>query len=156
MALVALAILFSTGSSLYYVPLSRARGHFTLGESGAFNYLIYVNRARPMWYLQSPGTGHGSFVHSPEKIFSSPPAYAFPGTSVVTHPLRFDPSYWIAGAKPRFVLRQQIIACIPNLHDLAEIGVELLLVIITTLARAFINARNKARFEELMTTGRSG
>jgi hypothetical protein len=63
-----------------------ARGHFTLGESGAFNYLIYVNRARPMWYLQSPGTGHGWFVHSPEKIFSSPPADAFPGTSVVNPP----------------------------------------------------------------------
>jgi hypothetical protein len=51
-------------SGLYFVPLSRARGRLTLGESGAFNYLLHVDLARPAWYLQDPGGGRTSLESS--------------------------------------------------------------------------------------------
>ncbi len=136
MAAASLALVFLIGS-LYFVPLSRTRGHFTLGESGAFNYLVHVNHARPVWYLQSVGSGRGSFVHSPEKIFSSPPAYAFSQASTVTHPLRFDPSDWVIGARPRFILKQQIIELVPSLRNLAALVLELGGLMLAALALAY-------------------
>jgi len=136
MAVVALAIFLSIGS-LYFVPLSLARGQFTFGESSTFNYLIYINRAGPSWYLQNTGSARGSFTHPPQKIFSSPLAYSFPISSLVTHPLRFDPSYWIDGVRPRFVLKRQIIACIPGIRNMAQILVQLGMVILAAVALAW-------------------
>jgi hypothetical protein len=120
MAIGSLGLALLIGS-LYFVPLSRARGHLTLGESGSYNYLVHVDRARPDWYLQDPGEGKGSFAHAPEKIFSSPPAYAFAVPFFVTHPLRFDPSYWTGGVRPRFALKRQIGQILFNLFDLGRI-----------------------------------
>src|SRR5262249_44303894 len=96
MAVVASLIFLAIGS-LYFLPLSVSRGRFTLGESGAFNYLVYVDQVRPLWYLQETGHASGRFIHSPQKIYSHPSAYAFSHDSLVTHPLRFDPSDWTAG-----------------------------------------------------------
>jgi hypothetical protein len=107
MIVAAFALMMVIGS-LYFVPLSRARGHFTLGESAGFNYLVDVDHAGPSWYLQDVGRGRGSFVHPPEQIFSAPRAYAFPLPKAGTHPLRFDPSDWTAGARPRFLFKRQI------------------------------------------------
>jgi hypothetical protein len=111
-------LIFLSVASFYFVPLSVTRGYFTFGESAAFNYLTYVNRARPMWYMQDPGSASGHFLHSPEKICSAPSAYAFAHSSLVTHPLRFDPSELIEGVRPRFVLRDQVRGCIASARKL--------------------------------------
>jgi len=138
--------------SFYFVPLSRARGRFTLGESGALNYLLHVNRARPPWYLQTVGTGSGSFVHAPERIFSSPPAYAFSARTLVTHPLRFDPSDWIEGARPRFILKRQIIACIPSVRNIVELLLSLGLVVLAALALGHVSWKKGRLLNALMST----
>jgi hypothetical protein len=148
MAATALAIFLLIGS-LYFVPLSLARGHFTLGESGRYNYLVDVNKARPDWYLQNAGSARGSFVHPPERIFASPPAYAFSLPSLVTHPLRFDPSDWIAGVRPHFILRRQIIRFIPNLRNLGELLFQLGLVVVPVLALAFLSGKRGMFFAAL-------
>ncbi len=114
-------VLMMVIGSLYFIPLSRARGHFTLGESSTFNYLVHVDLVRPGWYLQDPGLGRGSFAHPPQQIFSSPPAYAFALPNSGTHPLKFDPSDWIQGVRPRFVLRRQIAAVLTNLLSNPEL-----------------------------------
>jgi hypothetical protein len=117
MVAAAFALMMVMGG-LYFIPLSRARGHLTLGESSGFNYLVDVDLARPGWYLQDAGRGRGSFSHSPERIFSSPPAYAFELPYTVTHPLRFDPSSWIQGVRARFLLRRQFATFVNNfLHN---------------------------------------
>ena len=116
-AAAALGVVLLIGS-FYFVPLSAARGHFTLGESGRFNYLMHVDRAGPAWYFQQPGLGAGAFLHPPTKLFDSPPVYAFAIEPLVTHPLRFDPSQWIDGVRPRFVIRRQIGEAISNLKQL--------------------------------------
>jgi hypothetical protein len=117
MAVAAFGVVLLIGS-FYFVPLSLARGHFTLGDSGRLNYLMHVDRAGPAWYFQQPGLGTGAFLHPPTKLFDSPPVYAFAIEPLVTHPLRFDPSQWIDGARPRFAIRRQIGEAIANLKQL--------------------------------------
>jgi len=109
MAAAAFSIMAIVGA-LYFVPLSRAQGKPTFGESGAYNYLVNVDRAGPGlgWYLESPGKGSGRPLRPPKQVFSSPGAYAFTHKSFVTHPLRFDPSEWMQGMRPRFNLRRQV------------------------------------------------
>ena len=106
--------------SLYFVPLSLEVGHFTLGESGPFNYAMHVDGITPAWYFQNPGFARGRFLHNPEKIFSNPPAYAFAVPDRVTHPLRFDPSYWTTGLQPHFAFEAQLQALKRNLSILKD------------------------------------
>jgi hypothetical protein len=137
MAAGGLALTLLIGS-LYFVPLSRQQGHFTLGESGTLNYVVHVDQASPHWYLQSPGSARGSFLHPPEKMFSDPPAYAFSTPIAVTHPLRFDPLYWIAGVRPHFVLKRQIAAIKTNVVVLKEPLREIRVVMGTIFVLAFL------------------
>ena len=120
MSAVSAGLIFLIGS-LYFVPLSISRGHFTLGESGPFNYLVHVDGAGPSWYLENPGEGVGSFRHPPRILFAPPPVYAFHVGSVVTHPLRFDPAWWMSGVQPHVDLRRQIAQSLMNLYFLKEI-----------------------------------
>jgi len=137
MAGAALALMFLIGS-LYFIPLSRQLGHFTLGETSTLNYVVHVDEASPHWYLQDPGSARGSLLHPPHKIFSDPPAYAFPVPAAVTHPLRFDLLYWIAGLRPHFVWSRQIKAVMTNLSYLKEPMRELRAVAAAVLVLAFL------------------
>jgi hypothetical protein len=126
-------------ASLYFVPLSRARGAFTLGESGSFNYLVHVNGVRPEVYLQTPGNARGSLTHAAQEIFSSPPAYAFPGAAQVTYPLRFDPSDWIEGLHPHIDLKGQAPIVWQNVREIAALHLQLCLVIAGVLILAYLS-----------------
>ena len=142
MVAAAFALMMLIGS-LYFVPLSRARGHLTLGESGAFNYLVHVDLARPGWYLQEPGRGRGSFAHPVEKIFSSPPAYAFALPYTVTDPLKFDPSDWIQGVRPRFVLRRQAATFLANWLHYRELLLALGMATVVIPMLGYLSRRGK-------------
>jgi hypothetical protein len=127
--------------SFYFVPLSLARGHFTLGESSGYNYLVHVDRARPDWYLQDPVHGAGSFIRPPQRVFSSPPTYSFALPHNVTHPLRFDPSDWTAGVRPRFAFKRQVGEFFSNLSDLRQVAKPLWLVVAVLLLLGFFSIR---------------
>lgn len=120
MAISAAALVLVIGG-IYYLPLSEERHRFTLGESGSFNYEVHVDDAGPSWYLQNPGRAGGHFQRSPQKIFEHPAAYAFSLYPAVTHPLRFDPSDWVSGLRPRFALKPQLKALIDNVAIFREI-----------------------------------
>lgn len=137
MAPTAAAIMFLIGC-VYFVPLSLQRGHFTLGEAGHSVYTVNVDEASPHWYLQSVGSAKGSYLHPPQKIFSNPPAYWFAFPTVVTEPLRFDQSYWLAGVRPHFVLHRELTAVKSNLHVFAKLFRELAVVLGTILILAFL------------------
>lgn len=117
---VAAGVLLLAIGSLYYVPLSKQLGHFSLGESSSYNYLFHVNHASPSWYLNDIGSGKGKFLRAPARIYDNPPAYEFHYPQVTTHPLRFDPVYWTLGAKPRFTLSGQVWAVLENTELYAE------------------------------------
>jgi hypothetical protein len=142
MACASLALVFLIGS-IYFVPLSHSRGRFTLGESGPYNYLVNVDRAGPGegWYLENPGHGSGTFLHPPQRIFDSPRAYAFAAASTVTHPLRFDPTEWMAGVRPRFALKRQIGETWGNIVDLARPLRRLALLFVGLVALMFLVPR---------------
>ena len=142
MAASALAVLFLIGSP-YFVPLSLQQGHFTLGEAGRLNYVVHVDQASPHWYLQNPGSAAGTLLHPPQKIFSDPPAYAFPVPVAVTHPLRYDLLYWIAGLRPHFVWSRQLAAVKASLASLKEPVRELRVVAGVVFALAFLCGRTR-------------
>src|SRR5215469_11611405 len=125
--------------SAYFVPLSLARGQFTLGKSGAYNYLVNVDRAGSAggWYMEHPGHGAGAFAHPPTEVFSSPSVYVFGRSSLVTHPLRFDPSEWMDGVLPRFALKRQIGESLNGLYELSRVLIELLYAALLILAASF-------------------
>ncbi len=150
MAAASLLIFLSVGG-FYFVPLSVTRGYFTFGESAAFNYLAYINRARPMWYMQDPGSASGHFLHSPEKIYPAPSAYAFAHSSLVTHPLRFDPSDLIAGVRPRFVLRDQVRGCIASARRLFGLLAGLSPAVLLAFALAVVSWKRRLLIASLKT-----
>ncbi|PYV82041.1 MAG: hypothetical protein DMG93_13315 [Acidobacteria bacterium] len=121
------------------LPISVLMLAISFGESGAYNYLVNVDRAGPGygWYLQNPGKAVGTFLHPPNQIFQSPPVYAFGQPSLVTHPLRFDPSEWMAGVRPRFALKRQIGEIYSDIIDLAKSVRGLILLFIALLLLTF-------------------
>src|SRR5262249_44369223 len=92
-------VLFALISAPLVATVSRAKGRFTFGDSGRWNYLVEINRAGPVWYMVDVGSAHGKFVHPSQKIYDSPPVYAFDGPVGGTLPIWYDPSYWIEGAQ---------------------------------------------------------
>jgi hypothetical protein len=150
MTAISLAI-FLVIASAYFVPLSVSRGYFTLGESSTFNYLIFIDNVRPKWYLQDPGSARGTFTHPPERIFNAPPAYAFSEAQRVTHPLRFDPSDWVAGVHPRFALRGQTLASIVAIRNISELLRQMALVVMAALALALFSWE-RGRLADLVST----
>jgi hypothetical protein len=124
MAACAAAVLLVIGS-LYFLPLSHSVGRFTLGESGTFNYILYADHASPTWYLTNPGKAKGIAVHRVRQILDDPATYEFSIGMPVTHPLRFDPSYWTQGLKPVFNLHGQLAAIRENLPLIKPIVIEL-------------------------------
>ena len=107
LALVTAVVVFGLISSPLIVGLSHSKGRLTFGDSGRWNYLTCIDRAGPVWYMQSEGSAGGKFTHPPQRIFDAPPVYAFVGPVGGTQPVWYDPSYWIEGARPRFDLHQQ-------------------------------------------------
>ena len=93
--------------------ISKRVGHLSIGETGPINYALYVNGLPipPSWASGVNGTPE----HLPRTVLSKPIIMEF-GTPVRgTDPLGYDPSYWFAGARPYFDLRQQLAAIKVNL-----------------------------------------
>jgi 4-amino-4-deoxy-L-arabinose transferase-like glycosyltransferase len=108
-------LLFSAISAPLVTELSRSKHHFTFGESGKWNYLVEINGAGPVWYMQDVGSAKGRFIHPPQKIADSPAAYAFLGPVGGTLPAWYDPSYWIEGAEPHLDRHRQLVKLLKNL-----------------------------------------
>ena len=106
---VLIAVLaFSAVSGPWIMALSHAKGHFTFGDTGRFNYLREVNSASPNPYFQNPGSGSGHLVHPSRKILDTPPIYEFATPVKGTLPIWYDPSYWTEGAVPRVSLKREL------------------------------------------------
>ena len=104
----AAVLVFLAISALWFVPLSRAKGRFTFGDSARYNYVVWVNHASPVPYWQSVGTAGGHYTHPVRKISNAPPIYEFSSPLNVTMPVWYDPSYWADGAIPRVSLTNQL------------------------------------------------
>ena len=146
---VCAALLLLLIGSLYFLPLSRSLGHFTLGESARFNYILYVDHARPGLYLTNSGTAAGVPLHRARQIFAEPACYEFSMGLSVTHPLRFDPSYWTQGLRPVFSLRSQLSALAANLPVFKTILIRLAGMIVGFLILCYFHGARATLIRDL-------
>ena len=85
--------------------MSRRVGRLSFGEVGRVAYLVYVNQVGDDVWVNDHG-----LKHPPRKLIDKPLTYEFASPIEGTYALAYDPSYWYAGARVRFDLRQQIMA----------------------------------------------
>src|SRR5690606_24439991 len=64
---------------------------FTVGESGTYNYIWYVNKY-PIFYPPNQEPPAGTLAAPKQIIFENPTVYAFANPDVVTWPFWYDPA----------------------------------------------------------------
>lgn len=89
-------------STPFAVALSRAKGRLTFGDTGK---VAYFNQVTP---IPLGETTSSKFTHRPLRLFDEPPVYTYVTPFTSTYPAWYDPSYWLEGVKPHFVLRDQL------------------------------------------------
>lgn len=113
---------FALSASILIVPLSLKQHHLTFSDSGLLNYAWYVDGATYRhWQGEALGTipgpapkfpvastSSGTPLHPTRRVLVNPPVFEFNGPVEGTYPVWFDPSYWNAGVKTTFNLRQQM------------------------------------------------
>jgi hypothetical protein len=112
------ALVFLIVAAPLAVLISRRVGHLSIGETGRINYALYTNGLPipPSW---APGL-NGTPEHPPRTILGKPIILEFATPVKGTNPLGYDPSYWFAGVRAHFDLRQQLSAIETNLRFLRE------------------------------------
>jgi hypothetical protein len=107
----------------FAVLVSRHVGHFSIGETGTLNYLWFVNGLPRYtgWTGQGPEL-HGKPLHPPRVLMAEPLVLEFGSPLPGTYPLWYEPSYWYAGARPRFDFALQAAAVGRNLWFLLWVG----------------------------------
>ncbi|HEX8475460.1 MAG TPA: hypothetical protein VF666_15635 [Pyrinomonadaceae bacterium] len=100
-ASLALCVFLAVGS-LYFVPLSLAKGRLTFGDSGMLNYAWYVNQTTLHVHWQGEPRGNGTPAHPTRKVHDAPAVYEFRTPIKATYAPWYDPSYWYEGVRARF------------------------------------------------------
>ncbi len=90
------------------LALSAAKGRPTFGDAGRINYAEFVNRATRSVHWQGEPPGTGTPTHPTRKIYSDPAVYEFSSPVSGSYSPWYDPSYWYDGARPHFVLKDQL------------------------------------------------
>jgi hypothetical protein len=112
---VALSVLtFLLVSTPLVVKMSKRVGHLSTSEAGPLNYALFINGlpGPPSW---GPGV-NGTPEHLPRTILRHPVILEFATPIRGTNPLGYDPTYWFAGMRPHFDLRQQLAVIKVNLR----------------------------------------
>lgn len=89
------------------IALSIRANKLTFGETGRLNYLWFVNGRQWSGGLDPPEAGSIP-EHPAPKLLDKPLTLAFASPVGGTYPLWYDPSYWYAGTRTSFSIRQQI------------------------------------------------
>jgi hypothetical protein len=96
------ALIFLAIASPFVTALSKAKGRLTFGDSGRWNYVVFVDGAD--YWLPAGST----LKHPMAKMFNSPVAYEFATPARATYPYWYDPTYWQEGLEPHFDLGGEI------------------------------------------------
>jgi len=87
---------------LYPQADSRSKGHLTFGEKGK---VAYFNQVTPISLSEASSPG---FTHHSVRLFDEPCVHTYMTPFTSTYPAWLDPSYWLEGVKPHFVLSDQL------------------------------------------------
>jgi hypothetical protein len=129
----------------YVALLSVQLGRFSIGEAGRLNYAWFVNRL-PMYagWAGGPHDPHGMAEHPPRALVERPVTLEFSSPLRGTYPLWYDPSYWHAGARTRFDLRQQLAALREGFSELVRAALRMNTFAAGALALLLLSARRIA------------
>lgn len=107
------------------VAMSDRAGTPSFGAVSRLNYAWLVNGLQIYtgWTGGDPDV-YGTPEHPPRKLMGKPLVLEFGSPIKGTFPLWYDPSYWYAGAKAHFDLRQQIAAVIRSMRLYRDIAFE--------------------------------
>lgn len=103
-AIVAGAVLLML-TAPYFLGLSYARGHLTIGDNGALNHAWLANPGSyqiPNRHWQGGPPGYGAPLHPSRLLWTRPPTFEFATPIGGTYPPWTDPSYWYAGLTYHF------------------------------------------------------
>jgi hypothetical protein len=97
-------LVFLIVAAPWVAVMSSRAGHASIGEAGPLNYAWYVNG-----FPQPARPGEG-LDHPPRLLLDKPAILEYATPVNATYPLSYDPSYWYAGARVRWNVRQQVLA----------------------------------------------
>ena len=105
-------VCFAAVAGPYISALSRQKGHFDFGDSGALNYAWYVGGTEKMHLQQSQTALFGSaevhLKHPERQLLDSPAVFSYAQLPYGTYPDWFDASFWNDGVKTHTNLHNQV------------------------------------------------
>jgi hypothetical protein len=133
---------FAVVAAPYAVALSRAKGRFTLGETGRIAYAWMVNGVRSEVHWQGGPPSAGVPAHPTRQISVAPEAYEFATPLRGTYPPWYDPSYWYDGVKPHLAPLAQARIALGYLPLILELHAPLLLLVVAIVAALRVGAQS--------------
>ncbi|RJQ56232.1 MAG: hypothetical protein C4526_02245 [Nitrospiraceae bacterium] len=100
-------IIFMSVAGPFIIAISHAKGRFTFGDAGKFNY-HHVTKFTIGRYWDDTNSVNRMFKHPPRRIFNVPKVYEFGAPVPGTYPMWYDPSYWYDGLEIHFNLENQL------------------------------------------------
>jgi hypothetical protein len=123
--LLAGLLTFAFVAGPFVLLLSKSKGRFTFGDSGAINYAEFVDGVKLLTNWQGGPPGSGMPIHPTRKLMSSPAVFEFATPIEGTYPPSNDQSYWYDGVRPHFELKGQLLVLWRTIDDYFSIFVKL-------------------------------
>jgi hypothetical protein len=145
------AALLLTAGPLIAV-LTAKTGSLTIGEAGKLNYAWCVTKIQGSYLHWQGGGKTGQPLHATRLLMSQPSVYEFAGPVRTHYSPWTDPSYWYAGLRPQFSIRQQLQALYRNAHSLGGYAIRdpfLIALAVCSLWFAFFRRSAGAVFQAL-------
>jgi hypothetical protein len=99
-------VVFGAVAGPYVAALSRQKGRFDFGDSGALNYAWYVSGTDKMhlepWMMRDFGSARVELKHPEKQLLANPGVYSYKAEKWGTYPDWFDATYFNERIVPKF------------------------------------------------------
>jgi hypothetical protein len=99
-------VVFGIIAGPYVAALSKQKGRFDFGDSGALNYAWYVSGTEKFhiepWMTDKFGSAKVTLVHPETQLLAQPGVYSYQTQPLGTYPAWFDPTYFHERIVPVF------------------------------------------------------
>ncbi|NYF78470.1 hypothetical protein [Granulicella arctica] len=105
-------VCFALVAGPYIAALSKQKGHFDFGDSGALNYAWYVGGTEKMhlqpYQTSQFGSAEVRLKHPEKELLHAPQVFSYKLLPYGTYPDWFDATFWNDSIKPHNTLRGEI------------------------------------------------
>ena len=99
-------VVFAAVAGPYIAALSKQKGRFDFGDSGALNYAWYVSGTDKMhiepWMTDGFGSASVKLIHPEQQLLAHPGVYSYRAEPYGSYPEWFDTTYFKERIMPRF------------------------------------------------------